>query len=45
VLAEGAPADFVVVEGALRTMPKSPSRVRWVSIGGRLYSAQALRNH
>lgn len=45
VLREGEPADFVVVEGALRTVPTSPSRVRWVSIGGRLYSAQALRKH
>ena len=29
-----APADFVVVTGALRTIPESPSRVRWVSLGG-----------
>jgi hypothetical protein len=44
VLREGELADFVVVTGALRAIPESPSRVRWVSIGGRLYSAQALRN-
>lgn len=44
VLREGAPADFVIVQGALRTIPESPSRVRWVAIGGKLYSAQALRN-
>ena len=43
VLREGEPADFVVVQGALRKIPESPSGVRWVSIGGRLYSAQALR--
>ena len=43
VLRQGDPADFVVVEGALRKIPKSPSGVRWVAIGGRLYSAQALR--
>jgi hypothetical protein len=43
VLREGAPADFVVVEGALKAIPKSPSRVRWVAVGGRLYSAEALR--
>ena len=43
VLREGEPADFVVVTGALRTIPESPSRVRWVSLGGRLYSAEALR--
>lgn len=43
VLREGDPADFVVVQGALRKIPESPSGVRWVSIGGRLYSAQALR--
>ncbi len=43
VLREGDPADFVVVQGALREIPDSPSAVRWVSIGGRLYSAQALR--
>jgi hypothetical protein len=43
VLREGEPADFVVVEGALRSIPRSPSRVRWVSIGGRLYSARELR--
>jgi cytosine/adenosine deaminase-related metal-dependent hydrolase len=44
VLREGAPADFVIVQGALRTIPDSPSRIRWVAIGGRLYSAQVLRN-
>ena len=43
VLREGDPADFVVVQGALRSIPDSPSAVRWVSIRGRLYSAQALR--
>jgi hypothetical protein len=43
VLREGDPADFVVVQGALREIPARPSGVRWVSIGGRLYSAQALR--
>ena len=43
VLREGDPADFVVVQGALRQIPARPSGVRWVSIGGRLYSAQALR--
>ena len=43
VLREGAPADFVIVQGALRKIPKSPSRVRWVAIGGKLYSARALR--
>jgi hypothetical protein len=43
VLREGDPADFVIVQGALRKIPDSPSAVRWVSIGGRLYSAQALR--
>ena len=43
VLREGGPADFVVVEGSLRRIPRSPSRVRWVSIGGRLYSARELR--
>jgi hypothetical protein len=43
VLREGDPADFVIVQGALREIPDSPSGVRWVSIGGRLYSAQALR--
>jgi cytosine/adenosine deaminase-related metal-dependent hydrolase len=43
VLREGAAADFVVVAGALRTIPERPTGVRWVSIGGRLYSAQALR--
>ena len=43
VLREGDPADFVVVQGALRQIPTRPSGVRWVSIGGRLYSAQALR--
>jgi hypothetical protein len=43
VLREGAPADFVIVQGALRKIPESPSRVRWVAIGGKLYSAQALR--
>jgi hypothetical protein len=42
-LREGAPADFVVVEGALRKIPESPSGVRWVSVGGKLYSAEALR--
>lgn len=42
-LREGDPADFVVVQGTLRNIPDSPSAVRWVSIGGRLYSAQALR--
>jgi hypothetical protein len=45
VLKEGEPADFVVVQGALGQIPDSPSRVRWVSIGGRLYSAQALRDY
>ena len=44
VLREGDPADFVVVQGALREIPDRPSGVRWVSIGGRLYSAQALRS-
>ncbi len=43
VLREGDPADFVIVQGILREIPDSPSGVRWVSIGGRLYSAQALR--
>ena len=43
VLREGAPADFVIVEGALRKIPQSPSRVRWVALGGKLYSAQELR--
>jgi hypothetical protein len=43
VLREGDPADFVVVQGALREIPDSPSRVRWVAIGGRLYSAEKLR--
>jgi cytosine/adenosine deaminase-related metal-dependent hydrolase len=43
VLHEGGPADFVIVEGALRRIPESPSRVRWVVLGGRLYSAQRLR--
>jgi hypothetical protein len=43
VLREGDRADFVIVQGALREIPDSPSAVRWVSIGGRLYSAQALR--
>jgi hypothetical protein len=43
VLREGAAADFVVVAGALRTIPERPTGVRWVSIGGRLYSARALR--
>ena len=43
VLREGDPADFVIVQGVLRKIPGSPSGVRWVSIGGRLYSAQALR--
>ncbi len=43
VLREGDPADFVIVQGTLRGIPESPSAVRWVSIGGRLYSAQALR--
>jgi hypothetical protein len=42
-LHEGGPADFVIVEGALRRIPESPSRVRWVSLGGKLYSAQTLR--
>jgi hypothetical protein len=32
-----------VVEGLWRSIPRSPSRVRWVSIGGRLYSARELR--
>ena len=44
VLREGQPADFVVVQGTLREIPDSPSRVRWVAIGGRLYSGEALRN-
>jgi hypothetical protein len=44
VLREGAPADFVIVEGALRRIPAWPSRVRWVAVGGRLYSARALRS-
>ena len=44
VLREGDPADFVVVQGALTKIPSAPSGVRWVSIGGRLYSAQALRD-
>lgn len=44
VLREGQPADFVVVQGTLREIPDSPSRVRWVAIGGRLYSAEKLRN-
>jgi hypothetical protein len=44
-LREGAPADFVVVEGALKAVPKSPSRVRWVAVGGKLYSARALRTY
>ena len=43
VLREGAPADFVIVEGSLREMPETPSRVRWVALGGRLYSARELR--
>ena len=43
VLREGEPADFVVVQGTLREIPDSPSRVRWVAIGGRLYSAEKLR--
>ena len=43
VLREGDPADFVIVQGALREIPESPTAVRWVSIGGKLYSAQALR--
>jgi hypothetical protein len=43
VLREGDAADFVIVQGALRKVPSSPSGVRWVSIGGRLYSARALR--
>ena len=43
LLREGDAADFVIVQGALRKVPSSPSGVRWVSIGGRLYSAQALR--
>jgi hypothetical protein len=43
VLREGGPADFVVVEGLLRRIPRSPSRVRWVAIDGRLYSARELR--
>jgi hypothetical protein len=42
-LREGDPADFVIVQGTLRKIPDSTSAVRWVSIGGRLYSAQALR--
>ena len=44
VLREGEPADFVVVQGTLREIPDSPSRVRWVAIGGKLYSGEALRN-
>ncbi|MDQ4080867.1 MAG: hypothetical protein M3125_08930 [Gemmatimonadota bacterium] len=44
VLREGAPADFVVVQGTLREIPDSPSRVRWVAIGGKLYSGEALRS-
>ena len=43
VLREGERADFVVVEGLWRSIPRSPSRVRWVSIAGRLYSARELR--
>lgn len=43
VLREGAPADFVVVEGVRRSIPDKPTRVRWVSLGGRLYAASALR--
>lgn len=43
VLREGSPADFVIVEGSLRELPDSPSRVRWVALGGRLYSARELR--
>jgi imidazolonepropionase-like amidohydrolase len=43
VLREGDAADFVIVQGTLREIPDSPSAVRWVSIGGRLYSAAALR--
>lgn len=43
VLLEGEPADFVVVQGTLREIPDSPSRVRWVALGGRLYSGEALR--
>ena len=42
-LSEGAPADFIVVQGLWRSIPRTPTRVRWVSLGGRLYSAQALR--
>lgn len=45
VLREGAPADFVIVEGSLREIPDRPSRVRWVAVGGRLYSARELRNY
>lgn len=44
VLREGDPADFVIVQGALKEIPDSPSAVRWVAIGGRLYSARALRS-
>ena len=44
VLREGAPADFVIVEGAPRKVPEWPSRVRWVAVGGKLYSAEALRS-
>jgi hypothetical protein len=44
-LREGAPADFVIVEGLLREIPASPSRVRWVALGGKLYSARELRNY
>ena len=43
VLREGGPADFVIVQGSLSKIPQSPSRVRWVAIDGRLYSAEALR--
>ncbi|MGQ0713545.1 MAG: hypothetical protein ACT4PJ_07410 [Gemmatimonadaceae bacterium] len=43
VLREGDPADFVVVQGTLREIPDTPSRVRWVALGGRLYSGEALR--
>ncbi|HZO18034.1 MAG TPA: hypothetical protein VFB46_03530 [Gemmatimonadaceae bacterium] len=43
VLREGDRGDFVVVEGTLRKIPEWPARVRWVAIGGKLYSARALR--
>jgi hypothetical protein len=43
MLREGVPADFIVVEGALKAIPKSPTGVRWVVVNGKLYSAQRLR--